>query len=99
MAPPPPSTAIRMASETSISNRRVAANETKSFVCSSSTAHIEDGAGDVRRFVVEEPEDRRGDFFRVPRPPERRHGAELVRPLRLAIGRMDLGEDDARPDA
>src|SRR5438093_5337936 len=97
MAPPPPSTAIFMASATSFWSSRAGANRPEGVARSPSAAHVEDCAGDVGRFVVEEPEDRRGDFLGVPRPPERRHGAELVRPLRLAVGRMDLGENHARP--
>src|SRR6187401_754725 len=98
MAPPPPSTAILMTART-LRNRPADAAWIGAIPDSPPAAHVEDRAGDVGRFIVEEPEDRRGDFLRVPCPPERRRGAELVGPLRLAIGRMDLGEDHARPHA
>src|SRR3546814_8875792 len=58
--------------------------------------HIQQGAGHVRGFLAEQPDNRFRHFRGCARTAQRHRGAEAGGAVRLAGAGMDVGFDDAR---
>ena len=68
------------------------------IVLSAPAGHVDDRAGHVGRRVAQQPDDRLGDFLGCPGPPERDGGADLIRPIGVAVGGVNFRLDHAGPD-